>query len=256
MEIDENGGFSMPSPTLTKMDYGASAAAVHNGRVTCQLQNGSLDQIVLDTHSMTATPSTRRGGSQERLEACFCQRLALKRFSGAWDIAVKMNSDAHWLALAAKAMESLNLSLALRVYRATGDAGMVQALQKISNIEDKNLLAGHVSAVFSEYAQAQQLFLASARPAAALEMRRDLMHWDHALKLAATIDPTQVPTISFEYAQLEFKGEFPWHCKCTKARLPWQTSSTAPWSHQQAERMLKVRETRRKMRKTSTPDQS
>ena len=76
---------------------------------------------------------------------------------------------------------------------------------------------GHVSAVFSEYAQAQQLFLASARPAAALEMRAEILHWDHALKLAATIDPTQVPTISFEYAQqLEFGASSPWPCKCTK----------------------------------------
>ena len=40
-------------------------------------------------------------------------------------------------------------------------------------------------------------------------MRRDLLNWDHALKLAGSIAPDQVPTISYEYGQqLEFKGEY------------------------------------------------
>lgn len=39
-------------------------------------------------------------------------------------------------------------------------------------------------------------------------MRKDLMQWDQALKLAQTLDPSQVPALSVEYAkQLEFKGE-------------------------------------------------
>ena len=83
------------------------------------------------------------------------------------------------------------------------------ALQKLQSIEDSNLLAGHVALVFDDYTTAQELFLASSRPVAALEMRRDLLHWDKALKLAQTLAPSQAPEISVEYArQLEFKGEY------------------------------------------------
>jgi len=51
--------------------------------------------------------------------------------------------------------------------------------------------AGHVALVFDDYTSAQQLFLASSRPVAALEMRRDLLHWEQALKLAQTLAPEQ-----------------------------------------------------------------
>ena len=67
---------------------------------------------------------------------------------------------------------------------------------------------GHVALVFDDYTSAQQLFLSSSRPVAALEMRRDLLHWEQALKLAKTLAPEQVPHISREFAQqLEFRGE-------------------------------------------------
>ena len=69
---------------------------------------------------------------------------------------------------------------------------MVLALEQIQEIEDKNLLAGHIAMLFGDYVQAQELLLLSTRPIAALEMHRDLLHWDQALKLAATLAPQQV----------------------------------------------------------------
>ena len=45
-------------------------------------------------------------------------------------------------------------------------------------VEDKNLLAGHIALLFMDYSMAQDLFLSSSRPLSALEMRRDLLHWD------------------------------------------------------------------------------
>jgi WD repeat-containing protein 19 len=40
-------------------------------------------------------------------------------------------------------------------------------------------------------------------------MRKDLMHWDQALKLAKTLAPMEVPEISQKFAKhLEFRGEF------------------------------------------------
>ena len=38
-----------------------------------------------------------------------------------------------------------------------------------------------------------------------LQMRCDLLHWDHALNLAKSLAPDQIPSLSKEYAQqLEF----------------------------------------------------
>ena len=69
-------------------------------------------------------------------------------------------------------------------------------------------LQNNVALVFDDYPTAQELFLQSSRPVAALEMRRDLLQWEQALKLAKTLAPEQVPYLSREFAQqLEFKGE-------------------------------------------------
>jgi len=69
-------------------------------------------------------------------------------------------------------------------------------------------LAGHIFLLFSDHQKAQELFLASNRPITALEMRRDLLHWDKALKLAQTLAVEQIPEISIQYGQqLEFRDE-------------------------------------------------
>lgn len=54
-------------------------------------------------------------------------------------------------------------------------------------MEDKNLLAGKISMLFGDYNRAQDLYLASSSPSAALDMRRDLLQWDQALKLAQVL---------------------------------------------------------------------
>jgi len=71
---------------------------------------------------------------------------------------------------------------------------MVLALKQLLFIEDKNLLAGHVCVLFSDYNRAQNLFLASSHPLSALTLRKDLMHWDQCLKLAQHLAPDQIPS--------------------------------------------------------------
>lgn len=54
----------------------------------------------------------------------------------------------------------------------------------------------------------QELFLRSCRPMAALEMRKDLKHWQQALTLAEQLAPASVASISKEHAaMLEMVGE-------------------------------------------------
>lgn len=82
---------------------------------------------------------------------------------------------------------------------------MALAIEDIMDIDDLKLLAGYIAMFLNDFDHAQQWFLKSSRPEAALEMRRDLLQWDHALQLAKKMAPEQIPYISREYAQqLEF----------------------------------------------------
>jgi len=151
----------------------------------------------------------RGGAAAEKLRTCFQQNLDLLRLARAWDVAKLLNQKELFTKLGQAAMQNLDMPLAIRVYRHLGDAGMVMSLRKLEAIEDSALLAGHMALMFDDYSRAQELFLSSMRPIAALEMRRDLLHWEHALKLAKTLAPDQVPSIACEFgAQLEFRGEY------------------------------------------------
>jgi hypothetical protein len=83
----------------------------------------------------------------------------------------------------------------------------VAALGRLQYIEDRALLSGHVCLLRGDVARAQELFLQSSNPLAALDMRCDLLHWDDALSLAGKLAPTRVPAIAAKCAQqCEFKG--------------------------------------------------
>jgi WD repeat-containing protein 19 len=104
----------------------------------------------------------------------------------------------------------MDVELAVRVKRKQGDAAMVMALEAISHVDEINLVLGHLALLNHDFSDAEAKFLQSSQQIKALEMRRDLMHWDRALQLAQTLDPSKIPLISREYAEkLELKGEYP-----------------------------------------------
>jgi WD repeat-containing protein 19 len=194
------------------------------GMLTCQTAAGSPASIVhpffRDLEESSNSKSGTRGGrsssdvdgggrkDKKFLVNKFCQALALLKLKAAWEVALELDRRQFWLALSGKAMELMNIELACRVYRQLGDAGMVMALLECANIEDRNLLAGHISLLFCDYQRAQDLFLASSRPSAALDMRRDLLQWDQALALAQVLSAPQIPEICIRYGQqLEFRED-------------------------------------------------
>lgn len=189
------------------------------GALTCQTAAGSPSSIVHPFFrdlggDSKSSPGKRGSDDNDRrkdkkfLVNKFCQALALLKLSSAWEVALELDKRQFWLALSGKAMELMNIELACRVYRQLGDAGMVMALQECRNIEDKNLLAGQISLLFCDYQRAQDLFLASSRPSAALDMRRDLLQWDQALALAQVLSAPQIPDICIQYGQqLEFRED-------------------------------------------------
>ena len=59
---------------------------------------------------------------------------------------------------------------AIRVYRHMGDPGMVMSLNKIKDIEDRNLISGYIAMFMEDFTLAQELFLDSSYRLAALEV--------------------------------------------------------------------------------------
>ena len=197
------------------------------GELTCQTAAGGISTI---SHpffeQIDASSSGVGGGSQsakrrssrgnmdpreekDRLANAFCQALALHKLERVWEVAVQLDKRAFYLALSSKAMELLDVEMAHRVYMQLEDPGMVMALRDCMHIEDKYLLAGQMALLFCDYQRAQDLFLLSSRPIAALEMRKDLVQWDQALKLSHVLAPNQIPDICIQYGhQLEVRDDY------------------------------------------------
>ncbi|XP_026503765.1 WD repeat-containing protein 19 isoform X1 [Terrapene carolina triunguis] len=190
----------------TKVPFSHKPLLLYNGELTCQTQSGKTNNVYLSTHSFLGI--LKDTGFNE-LKQILTQTLMLKRFSEAWEVCKLLNDQSGWNELARACLHHMELEFAIRVYRTVGNVGMVMSLEQIKGIEDHNLLAGHLAMFTNDFNLAQDLYLASTCPVAALEMRRDLQHWDSALQLAKRLAPGQIPFISKEYAmQLEFTGDY------------------------------------------------
>ncbi|KAJ6655392.1 hypothetical protein lerEdw1_005450 [Lerista edwardsae] len=190
----------------TKVPYSHKPLLLYNGELTCQTQSGKTSNVSLSTHSFLGT---LKDFDHNELKQTLTQALTLKRFSESWEICKLLNNQAGWNELARACMHHMELEFAIRVYRTIRNVGMVMSIEQVKSIEDHSLLAGHLAMFTDDFNLAQDLYLASSCPAAALEMRRDLQHWDSSLQLAKRLAPDQIPFISKEYAvQLEFTGDY------------------------------------------------
>ncbi|XP_060772640.1 WD repeat-containing protein 19 isoform X2 [Neoarius graeffei] len=191
----------------TKLPFSHKPLLLYNGELTCQTQSGKTSSVLLSTHSFLNNVQT--SSSKEQIQSQLQQAINLKRFSAAWSLCSALGNTEAWAELGRACLHHMEVELAIRVYRSMGNVGMVLSLEDIKGIEDQNLLAGHLAMFCNDYNQAQDLYLASSYPMAALEMRRDLQHWDSALQLAKRLHPDEIPFISKEYAiQLEFVGDY------------------------------------------------
>ncbi|XP_073898544.1 kelch-like protein 5 isoform X6 [Castor canadensis] len=190
----------------TKLPFSHKPLLFYNGELTCQTQSGKINNIYLSTHSFLCNLKEAQPADLQQMLA---QTLLLKRFPDAWEICKILNEHTAWNELARACLHHMEVEFAIRVYRTIGNVGIVMSLEQIKGIEDYSLLAGHLAMFTNDFNLAQDLYLASSCPMAALEMRRDLQHWDSALQLAKRLAPDQIPFISKEYAiQLEFTGDY------------------------------------------------
>ncbi|KAM6940536.1 WD repeat-containing protein 19 [Xenentodon cancila] len=193
----------------TALLFSQKPLLLYNGELTCQTTSGKTSEVALSSHSFLKRSGGTAADSPPELQRQLAQALMLKRFHEAWTLCKSGGSDEHWSELGRACLVHMEVELAIQVYRMSRNMGMVMSLQKIQGIEDKNLLAGHLAMFLDDYNLAQDLYLSSSCPIAALEMRRELLHWDSALMLAKRLAEDQIPFISKEYAvHLEFIGDY------------------------------------------------
>ncbi|XP_071452490.1 WD repeat-containing protein 19 [Hetaerina americana] len=191
----------------TQIQNGHLPLLLFNGELTSRTQNGNVARMLLSTHDVKETDNLGHLETQAILQENLKKYLSLKKLEEASDVCLALDSQESWNELAEAALKCLNVDMAITVYRQMGNVGMVWALESFQGTEDKCLLAGHVSVCLRNFSKAQEWFLQSSDPLAALEMRRDLLQWEQALQLARKLAPEQVPYISREYAQqLEIMG--------------------------------------------------
>lgn len=213
-------GSVLMEPSKFELPIGYRPLVSRSGRITCVTSSGVLVEVVhpyfdqLGPDRVSESDRLARldpddADDQAMLLRRFAQAIGLLRLDVAWEAALLLHRRELWLALSGKAIETLNVSLAIRVYRQVHDAGMVMSLQSIVAIEDRLLLSGHIALLFNDYDRAQELFLKSSDPAAALRLRCDLLQWEQAYKLAKALASPQLCDVTARYAlQLEHSAEY------------------------------------------------
>jgi WD repeat-containing protein 19 len=194
-------------PTPTQLNHGNLGVLLVDGTVVCQQPNGPLSQLRLQTHDLLNLAG-QQGEAADRQQKSFKQALGLNRFQFAFKVGLTLNSKEHWVGMGRRCLECLDVAWAKKAYRQAKDPGMVLFLEQLQNIEDKQLLSGHVAGLFGRFHKAREYFLQSSRPEAALDMHCDFLQWEQALSLAQTLVPQRLPEIFLKSAlQLEQKGE-------------------------------------------------
>ncbi|XP_037327609.2 WD repeat-containing protein 19 isoform X1 [Pungitius pungitius] len=193
----------------TALLFSQKPLLLHNGELTCQTASGKTSEVALSTHSFLKKASGTQQGPQPELSTQLALALMLKRFHEACALCKSAGSNTDWAEVGKACLVHMEVELAIQVFRMSSNVGMVLSLQGIQRIEDMNLRAGHLAMFLGDYNLAQDLYLSSGCPIAALEMRRDLLQWDSALMLAKRLAEDQIPFISKEYAvHLEFIGDY------------------------------------------------
>ncbi|CAH8523624.1 unnamed protein product [Heterobilharzia americana] len=189
-----NGELCMLSPTgrllhqtLTTHQFRVYAVQQENK----SLHRSSVEQIKCNTSEQkrsTKKDSDFTGGlkklSFQEIVTYFEQAVKAGCFEDAEIFVEQLDSHHLWSQLGMSCLRVMKFDMAIRCFRSSKDPGLVLAVQRIQKIEDRFLLAGYIAMILKEFDDAQELFLASTEPIAALEMRRDLLHWEDALQLA------------------------------------------------------------------------
>eukprot|EP00055_Hartaetosiga_balthica_P018073 m.128120 g.128120 ORF g.128120 m.128120 type:complete len:1383 (-) comp9449_c2_seq5:5705-9853(-) len=195
----------------TRLMHSHVPIRLDDGVVTNLTAAGKVSKLTLSTHKNVIPGNVGDSSLQSAIESnmrirrhqtCFIllKRLQRKNETAAAPLFEKVGQAC---------LDCLEFEYAIHIYRLGGNAKMVEALSGIRYIEDRNLLAGHVHLFAGNHSQAEQLFLKSSQPEEALNLHRDLLHWEEALDLAHKFSKKDIPVLSREFAlELEHQGNY------------------------------------------------
>lgn len=178
-----------------------------DGMVYLLTPQATITFIPLSSHSYLR--NYKRGGENDQGHLrYFLQNLSLNRFKEALLAAQFLKEfDSVFEALGKRAIEELEIELALKAYQLNQELSMVLALESTLHISNRFLINGTCAMLLNQYDLAQENFLKSENPVSALDMRCDVQDWTIALNLAREIAPEQEPLISRRLAsQVEAHG--------------------------------------------------
>ncbi|CAM6122003.1 unnamed protein product [Calypogeia fissa] len=184
---------------------GLYPVSLQNSMLVCKQDNGALDTVTVPTH--TWLKKSAHGTKQ--LRERFDQYLTVHYFKEALQDAKSLNCTMVWEELIKKALEQLELDVAMKACQYSGNIKLLMSLRNLQHFEEYNLLAGHIFLLLENFDAAQESFLKSTCPEAAVEMRRDLEHWNQAMALARDLKSPLEAEILTKYAHsLELAGDY------------------------------------------------
>ncbi|KAI9138081.1 WD repeat domain 19, isoform CRA_b [Paraphysoderma sedebokerense] len=193
---------------VTKLPHGWKPVLCMKNCIHCLAPGGKLTTLELNSHKAKGFEDVEGDEWASELTRLYL----IGKLTDIWSLmkgqekSLDIPSDS-WHALAAICLQCFDTTSAARIHRFLGDFGMVMFLEELDTADDKNYYWGHLAMAIGEWDMAQDLYLASRRPLAALELRRDLLQWEQALSLASSLSPADITVISKEYAQqLEING--------------------------------------------------
>ena len=125
---------------------------VHDGYVYSQTAAGNVTCAQLETHNYARVLARSKKNPEKvgRPEQAFYNLLKLRRTEDCWAMCRAMNRIEFWLQFIDCCLHDLELAEAIRIARYIGHAGLVWSFRSIQQIEEWNLLAGHVAMYLQE----------------------------------------------------------------------------------------------------------
>uniref|UniRef100_A0A7E4VS44 WD_REPEATS_REGION domain-containing protein n=1 Tax=Panagrellus redivivus TaxID=6233 RepID=A0A7E4VS44_PANRE len=186
-------GITLQKIGETAIPYGHLPMMMSKGIIYCLTQAGKVNTFILESQK-----------TESNLESKTKPQL----WRNAWKICETANDNALWERFASEALEAHMFGLAIKIYKHIKNVAMAWTVEEIADVEDFNTVKGMIAMLKEDYDKAEGAFLAAGKGEMALEMRRDILHWDRAVSLAKEIKPSEMPKIAKEYAnQLEFLGK-------------------------------------------------
>ncbi|CAG5085237.1 Oidioi.mRNA.OKI2018_I69.PAR.g10846.t1.cds [Oikopleura dioica] len=175
-------GQKVEQVAIGRKPKGQSPLLLSSGLLFLQTSSGKLNRITLPSHK----------GSGPAEMSDLENAIRLRNWPSAQEICAELDDPKAWN----KAAEGPTCG---NGFESDG----------IKNEEDIFYLRGACSVLLRNFDVAQKAFLQSSEPIAALELRRDLQHWEESLSLANRLAPERIPEIAREYAaQQEFEGNY------------------------------------------------